>query len=236
MEKNYDGLIPPMVLGNEEKMLLVRLNRELTNYLASLEIAKLRDGIKPIFNMSRHGNQLMQGAQPWVLIKSDKEEDRVRAGTVIGFCANIICQLSVMLLPYMPTLSGQLQQQLNVGSEVNHLIPEFACRLPTGHRIGKAAPLFQKIEQSLIDELKKRYAGAQVGAAVPTPAAPAPAEIVDDNLDSLNQKVTQQVFYLFYIPYLSKMRINIYVILFIDWLFLFYFRGILLHRETKSAS
>jgi methionyl-tRNA synthetase len=198
LEKNYDGLIPPMVLGNEEKLLLVRLSRELANFITLLEGVKLRDAIKPIFNCSRLGNQLMQAAQPWVLIKSDKEEDRVRAGTVIGLCANIICQLSVMLLPYMPTLSGQLQKQLNVpGSEVNHLIPEFVCRLPSGHRIGKAAPLFQKIEQSLIDELKQRYAGAQVGAATETSTAAAAATAVAagviDNLDSLNQKVTQQV-------------------------------------------
>ena len=189
MEKNYDGLIPPMVLGNEEKLLLVRLNRELVNFITLLEGVKLRDAIRPIFQMSRLGNQLMQAAQPWVLIKSDKEEDRVRAGTVIGLCANIICQLSVMLLPYMPTLSSQLQKQLNVDSEVNHLIPEFVCRLPSGHSIGKAAPLFQKIDQSVIDELKKRYAGAQVGAAT----AAATTVATTDNLDSLNQKVLKQV-------------------------------------------
>lgn len=91
-----------MVLGQEEELLLVRIQRELTSYLALLENAKLRDAIRPLFSISRLGNQLMQGAQPWVLIKSEREEDRVRAGTVIGLCANVICQLSVMLFPYMP--------------------------------------------------------------------------------------------------------------------------------------
>ena len=65
--------------------------------------AKLRDAIRPMFNISRLGNQLMQSAQPWVLIKGS-EADKVRAGTVIGLCANVICQLSVMLQPYMPSV------------------------------------------------------------------------------------------------------------------------------------
>lgn len=33
--------------------------------------------------------------------------------------------------------------------------------LPPGHQIGKPAPLFQKIEQNVIDELKAKYAGKQ---------------------------------------------------------------------------
>lgn len=195
MEKNYDGCIPQMTLGQEEKLLLVRVNRELQSYISLLESVKLRDAIRPIFNISRLGNQLMQAAQPWVLIKSANEEDKIRAGTVIGLCANIICQLSVMLLPYMPNLSGKLQEQLNVGAEINHLIPEFVCRLPVGHRIGKPAPLFQKIEQSHIDELKKRYSGQQVGSAsqgaAVTPTSSTPT--ASDNLEDLALKVAQQV-------------------------------------------
>ena len=56
-----------------------------------------------MFNISRLGNQLMQSAQPWVLIKGS-EADKIRAGSVIGLCANVICQLSVMLQPYMPSV------------------------------------------------------------------------------------------------------------------------------------
>lgn len=189
-----------MTLGQEENMLLVRINRELKQYISLLENAKLRDAIRPIFSISRLGNQLMQAAQPWVLIKSTKDEEKKRAGTVIGLCANIICQLSVMLLPYMPNLSGKLQEQLGVTSDVNHLIPEFTCRLPAGHRIGKPAPLFQKIEQSLIDELKQKFSGAQVGSAAPPPgnpaATPVAKEAASDSLETpenLTFRVAQQV-------------------------------------------
>lgn len=33
--------------------------------------------------------------------------------------------------------------------------------LPTGHKIGKPAPLFTKLEQSFIEELKKKFGGVQ---------------------------------------------------------------------------
>lgn len=183
-----------MHLGQEEKVLLARINRELGKFISLLENVKLRDAIKPIFNMSRLGNQLMQSAQPWVLVKSQKEEDKLRAGTVIGLCANVICQLSIMLLPYMPSVSAELQQQLNVAPEdVNCLVPTFVCRLPAGHKIGKPRPLFEKIEQSKIDELRTRFAGSQSTAAAEQ-ASPAPASASQaDSLEGLTQKVAEQV-------------------------------------------
>ena len=39
-----------------------------------------------------------------------------QAGSVIGLCANIVCLLSVMLQPYMPHVSKEIQNQLNVSS------------------------------------------------------------------------------------------------------------------------
>lgn len=197
MEKNYNGVVPEMQLGQEEKVLLARINRELGKFISLLENVKLRDAIKPIFNMSRLGNQLMQSAQPWVLVKSQKDEDKRRAGTVIGLCANVICQLSIMLLPYMPSVSAELQQQLNVApDDVNRLSPAFVCRLPAGHKIGKPRPLFEKIEQSKIDELRKRFAGSQANAPVveqPPSAEQAGQAGQADSLESLTQKVAQQV-------------------------------------------
>merc|ERR1712071_426684 len=175
--------IPPIVLGAEEELLLVRINRELNSYIQLLEKAKLRDAIRHIMNISRLGNQLMQSAQPWVLIKGS-QEDKIRAGTVIGLCANVICQLSVMLQPLMPKVSKQLQEQLNVGEDINRLVDDFGCRLATGHKVGVPAPLFQKIEQSLVDELKKRFAGTQKEQP--------PKSTAQDTVESLTKKVAQQ--------------------------------------------
>ena len=40
-----------------------------------------------------------------------------RAGSVLSLCANITCLLSVMMQPYMPQVSQQIQEQTQVGEK-----------------------------------------------------------------------------------------------------------------------
>ena len=40
--------------------------------------------------------------------------NRRRAGTVVGIGTNIVCLLSVVLQPYMPDFSKQIQEQVQV--------------------------------------------------------------------------------------------------------------------------
>ena len=44
---------------------------------------------------------------------------RARAATITAVCANMCCLLSVMLQPYMPAVSRELQQQLQVSLRVH---------------------------------------------------------------------------------------------------------------------
>lgn len=46
--------------------------------------------------------------------------------------------------------------------------------LKSGHKIGKPAPLFTKIEQQRLDELKKKYGGSQAGSKDSTPSSATP--------------------------------------------------------------
>ena len=40
------------------------------------------------------------------------EADKARAGTVVGLSVNMACLLSVLIQPYMPALSAEIQTQL----------------------------------------------------------------------------------------------------------------------------
>lgn len=62
---------------------------------------------------------------------------RQRAGTVTGIAVNIAALLSVMLQPYMPTVSATIQTQLQLPlAACRILATSFICTLPAGHRIG----------------------------------------------------------------------------------------------------
>lgn len=74
VEKFFDNTIPEMKLNEEDYILLARITHEIKGYIECLNRARLRDGIKQIMNISRHGNGYMQSSTPWVLIKGTEEE------------------------------------------------------------------------------------------------------------------------------------------------------------------
>ncbi|XP_036346165.1 methionine--tRNA ligase, cytoplasmic-like [Rhagoletis pomonella] len=111
-EKNFDGVIQAMTLTKDELVLLALINREVRVYVNSLEKAKLRDGIRHMLSISRQGNGYMQAQQPWVLLKGT-DEQKERAATIIGVCANIAAILANLLFPYMPATARTLLTQLN---------------------------------------------------------------------------------------------------------------------------
>lgn len=73
-EKFFDAIVPNMKLIDEDYTFLALCSREIKMYMASLEKAKLKDGLKYILSVSRHGNQYMQSTQPWVLFKGNEQE------------------------------------------------------------------------------------------------------------------------------------------------------------------
>ncbi|XP_054640999.1 methionine--tRNA ligase, cytoplasmic isoform X1 [Dunckerocampus dactyliophorus] len=164
VSKFFDGCVPAMELLQEDKKLLALVGWELQQYIQLMDKVKIRDALKHILNISRHGNQYIQVNEPWKKIKGGDEE-RQRAGTVTGVSVNMACLLSVMLLPYMPAVSQTIRDQLNAPLYcVNTMLQGtgvFACVLDVGHRIGTVSPLFQKLEVDQIEALKKRFGGQQ---------------------------------------------------------------------------
>ncbi|XP_018575973.1 methionine--tRNA ligase, cytoplasmic [Anoplophora glabripennis] len=160
-KNNFNRTVPEIKPTEEDYTLLALCTRELKGYVAALEKAKLRDGIRHILSISRHGNQYMQANQPWVLLKGSDDE-KIRAGAVIGICCNLACLLATLLQPYMPDTSASLHKQLNSSDIL--ITPsnlEIVTYLPAGHKLGEPFPLFAKIELTRVEELKKKFAGKQ---------------------------------------------------------------------------
>lgn len=74
VEKTYNSMIPEMFLEQDDITVLALVNRELSAYKKSLEGAKLRDGLRHILSISRHGNQYVQSQEPWVKAKGSVED------------------------------------------------------------------------------------------------------------------------------------------------------------------
>uniref|UniRef100_A0A1L8DRR1 Methionine--tRNA ligase, cytoplasmic n=1 Tax=Nyssomyia neivai TaxID=330878 RepID=A0A1L8DRR1_9DIPT len=189
-EKNFGGVIPQIVLQEDDVVLLAQTNREYHEYVACMEKAKMRDAIKHILNISRHGNQFMQGTQPWVLVKGT-DDQKTRAGTVIGLCANLTVLLATLIFPFMPDTARRIFKQANIaGNIINSSDARVKMWLKAGHKIGKPEPLFTKIDAARIEELKKKYGGQQFGNGdAPKAPEPVPGNL---SLDELEVAITQQ--------------------------------------------
>ncbi|KAM8977821.1 methionine--tRNA ligase, cytoplasmic isoform 2-T2 [Pelodytes ibericus] len=170
VQKFFDGHVPEMELLSEDKRLLAQVAAELNQYNQLLEKVRIRDALRCVLNISRHGNQYIQVNEPWKCIKGTKDEQK-RAGTVTGVAINMAALLSVMLQPYMPTVAGVIQDQLLMPEEAKVLTSDFRCTLYSGHHIGAVSPLFQKLENDQIESLRKRFGGGQVKAEPKVPAS-----------------------------------------------------------------
>ncbi|KOC69527.1 Methionine--tRNA ligase, cytoplasmic [Habropoda laboriosa] len=160
-EKYFDSKVPLIELQEDDLVLLVLAQRELSSYVHSMKQAKLRDGLKHVLAISKHANVYMQFQEPWVKIKGT-DNDKKRAGTIIGICCNLACLLSALLAPFMPNTARELRSQLGLDNNHYGYISDVITNiLPTGHKIGKPSPLFKKIEDKDVEALRKKYAGKQ---------------------------------------------------------------------------
>ncbi|OXB75044.1 UNVERIFIED_CONTAM: hypothetical protein H355_001451, partial [Colinus virginianus] len=133
--KFFGGAVPSMALTPDDHRLLARVTLELRQYHRLLERVRIRDALRCVLNISRHGNQYIQVNEPWKRIKGS-EEDRQRAGTVTGVAVNVAALLAVLVQPYMPTVSAAIQAQLCLPPECSVLGHVFTCTLLPGHRVG----------------------------------------------------------------------------------------------------
>ncbi|XP_029187944.2 methionine--tRNA ligase, cytoplasmic-like isoform X2 [Acropora millepora] len=192
---NFDATIPTMDLGEEDKNFIALINRELKSYIDNNERMRMREGLKDVLNMSKLGNQYIQSNKPWVLVKGS-EVDRSRAGTVLGVATNLSWLLSVVVLPYMPEISEEIQRQLQVTDDGNVLLDYFTPYLQPGHKIGKPSPLFQKIEASIADKFRAKYGGNRQKEKAANnktkTSATAGGDKADTDVETLLAEVTKQ--------------------------------------------
>lgn len=192
VSKFFGGCVPEMVLTHDDRRLVAHVSWELQHYHQLLEKVRIRDALRSILTISRHGNQYIQVNEPWRRIKGDGM-DRQRAGTVTGMAVNVAALLSVMLQPYMPTVSSTIQTQLQLPEAACRILAtSFICTLPAGHRIGTVSPLFQKLENDQIENLRQRFGGGQAKGS-PKPAVVEAVTIAgSQDIQVLVDEVTKQ--------------------------------------------
>ena len=159
IDSKFGGVIPaPSKLEAEDEKVLKSIREKVDAIAKELEESKLQAAANTLISLARLGNQYLNEKEPWNLLKTDRE----KAATVLYVMAQVVKALAVVSAPFVPGTAEQIWQTLNLpGSVQNGKWQDAISRLEPGHKIGKAKPLFKKIDsdEKKLDELLAQFRG-----------------------------------------------------------------------------
>ena len=185
-EKYFDGAVPQKgALDAEEVEYLEQIVKQREAICEALESYRFRDALKEYMQLARLGNKYLADREPWKVIKSDKE----RVASIVYVSLQLAAALSVLGRPFLPFAAKKMTQMLQL-PEI-HWADLSTELLPSGHKLGKAELLFERIEdaaiEAQIERLRKNTeANAQQQNAT---VAPAKDDITFEQFEALDLRI-----------------------------------------------
>lgn len=157
--KIYDGVVPDYTKGASDPLFVEftsDVNERLTEYVQSMEAAKLRKGVDDAMAISQRGNKLLQDVG---LDNKLATEQPDKCAALIGVALNHIHLIASLILPFLPATSASILKQLNTSLLQ---IPDVfnPSSIKPGHKIGNAAYLFVNTKIEKAEEWRIQFGGA----------------------------------------------------------------------------
>ena len=183
--KNFENKIPKFTSTKfEEKDIefLKELTKLVKTYIKYQENTDIKDGaLKTFMEISSLGNGFLQAAAPWNLLKKGSEHyDIERAETVIYILCSLVRLIGALGEPFMPSFSAKLYEIMNIkyegeqctllktvtdfieaNKENDYMFLVKIGLVQEGKAINAPLPLFKKISDKELADMKARFGGAQ---------------------------------------------------------------------------
>ncbi|MGE0792710.1 MAG: methionine--tRNA ligase [Candidatus Woesearchaeota archaeon] len=157
IKRFYDGKITDDFegeLSENLKHFLSTYRFEIDVYKKLMNECKLREGLQQIMKISSLGNSLFQESAPWK--KKDENENECKQDLFV--LMNIVKDLAIISEPFMPTISKEIFNQLNIKSD-DYTLEDVGLLTLQEVKINEPKVLVTKLEDKEIDVLKKKYSG-----------------------------------------------------------------------------
>ena len=153
-QKYYEGEVPAAgALNTTDSETLQQLSELTKKIEQSLERYRFREAQQELMNIARLGNKYLADEEPWKLIKTDAE----RVKTIMYVALQVATALAITSEPFLPFTSEKLKNILQLGTTAWEQVKQNpTALLPTGHKIGVATLLFEKIEDAAIAKQLER--------------------------------------------------------------------------------
>ena len=170
--KHFGAVPEPGGANEADRALLAEVEAGFPAAGRHIEAAAFKLAVSEIMRLAMAANGYIAAQQPWKLVK----EDKARAATVLYTALRAIDSLKTLFAPFLPFSSQRLHEMLGYGGSLSGT-PRFEesrengaahrvltgdysqrvgrwepSRLPPGQKLGTPAPLFKKLEDSVVAE------------------------------------------------------------------------------------
>lgn len=147
-KKYFEGKVPEITeLSTLDKEVIAEIATFPGRIEKSLDNFRFREALGEMMNLARLGNKYLTDTEPWKIFKTDPE----RVKTILNVSLQICANLTVVSAPFLPFTADKLRGMLNMDkltwNEAGH-----AELLAAGHQLNKPEFLFEKIEDSIIEQ------------------------------------------------------------------------------------
>ncbi|MBP2046900.1 methionine--tRNA ligase [Methanobacterium aggregans] len=149
--KFFDGKIPePSKFDENDEEFEKRIKELPATVSDHIEKFKFREGLIEIIRLAKFANKYFNDKEPWKAVKTSKDE----AANCLYLCNQLTKTLAVLLVPYIPEKTGEIFKVLGIDGEITW--KDATVSLPAGMEIGKAKPIFKKIDDEIIEKEKNK--------------------------------------------------------------------------------
>jgi len=156
----------PLHKAEHEILNLAFLN--LQQYLSDMEEIRLKSALKTVMELSMMCNKYLQDSEFWKLSKTDP----AKLNTVIYVSCNLIRLVSLLIEPFLPSVSAKVNSQLGIvpSPREETLLEELAGLknsekilnlLSPGTTANNVQAIFRSISPSEVSDLKTKFSGKQ---------------------------------------------------------------------------
>lgn len=151
--KYYGGEVPSSQHLNEADREVLDQMRKYPSILGdSIEKYRFREALSEMMNLARLGNKYLADNEPWKTQKTDPE----RTEAVMYTAVQIAGALATLCEPFLPFAAASLAKMLDIRPLTWDEVAQAQQIVPSGHRLGQPALLFEKIEDAAIEAQLKR--------------------------------------------------------------------------------
>ncbi|MBI2270285.1 MAG: methionine--tRNA ligase [Bacteroidetes bacterium] len=186
-DKYYGGKVPEADQFSKNDLSLLE---EIVKYPKkigdSLDNFRFREALAELMNLARLGNKYLADNEPWKIAATD--EKRVR--TIMNISLQISANLTALMEPFLPHSAKKLSEMLNL-KDLHWRDAECIDLLKTGHQLGKASLLYDKIEEPEIDKQIQKLADSKKmnNASTPLSIPSSKPDITFDDFSKMDIRV-----------------------------------------------